>query len=665
MIDEPDFEDLLPLLSVPGEVHDPGPRGVSRRRFLQGLLASAGAASLVGTRWADHAFGSPIAAGDGVLVMVMLGGGNDGLNLLAPISGPDRTRYDALRGGIALPAAELLPAAGGYGFHPRMPNLRARYAAGRVAVVQGVGQPGNDLSHFTSMATFMAGTAGTSRSSGWLGRYLDGVTEWDSGMRGISFSSSVPLHLLGSRARVTALPVSGNLFGSNTAERHNRAVHAAVEAFAAGPTGLSAWGDRVAGTGRAAITTARTVNPIYQPTVTTRGLVRDLTHAARLINADLGVRVIGVTIGGWDTHANQLYDQGELLGALDTAIEAFFATLSPAFRDQTALATFSEFGRRPERNGSNGTDHGTASVMLVAGENVRGGLHGAAPSLTALDTRGNLVPTVDFRSVYATLLDRWLDGDPTAVLGGSFEQLDLFTNVPGGPRNPAPPPPPPNPATPFADWTALVRQQYLDLLLVDPAADRVATWVANLQALRTTPVDLIVSFLASPTSTAEVQPVLRAYAAAFGRPPSRSELTSRVATLRRSGLAAVCQAMVTSAAFTARNGSLRATSSYIRWVYAATLRTTPSASRLRYWTDALTSRRHSRGSMLAHFLVQSSCVAALAPEAAVGHLYAGMLHRVPTAAHFAARVQRHRAGTALRTQVAEIFGTAEYARRFA
>ena len=115
--------------------------------------------------------------------------------------------------------------------------------------------------------------------------------------------------------------------------------------------------------------------------------------------------------------------------------------------------------------------------MFVVGENVRGGLHGAQPSLTAFDQRANFVPTVDFRSVYATLLDRWLDADPAAVLGGTFEQLDLFTNVPGGPRTPPPPPPPPNPAKPFADWTALVRQQYVDLLLVTPTAARVAPWV--------------------------------------------------------------------------------------------------------------------------------------------------------------------------------------------
>ena len=108
---DPDFEDLLPLLSVPAAAHDPGPEGVSRRRFLQGVLASTGALGLSGTRWAREAFASPIGPTDGVLVMVMLGGGIDGLHALAPISGADRTTYQSRRSGLAIPVASLLPAA--------------------------------------------------------------------------------------------------------------------------------------------------------------------------------------------------------------------------------------------------------------------------------------------------------------------------------------------------------------------------------------------------------------------------------------------------------------------------------------------------------------------------------------------------------------------------
>ncbi len=429
---DPEFDAMLAHLSVPAEVHDP--HGMHRRRFLQGALATMGAATLTGTRFAREALASPIAPTDGVLVIVMLGGGNDGLNTLAPIGGADRKRYKNLRGGLAIPAAQLLPVAEDYGFHPRLAGLSARYDAGKVAVVRGVGQTtANDLSHFTSMATFMAGTATSSRATGWLGRYLDGLTEFDSGMRGLTFSSSVPLHLLGTQAKVTAVPDEGGMWGADRSAQWENRAFAAVEHYADAPTGLSQWGDRVALNGRAAIGMAQTIDAVYDPEVTLEGIAHDLTLAARLVNADLGARVIGVGMGSYDTHANQLYDQGELLGQLDDGIEAFFTTLAPGLHDQVTLATFSEFGRRPERNDSGGTDHGTASVMLVVGDKVQGGLHAAQPSLKNLDERGNLVPQVDFRQVYATLLDRWLDGDPDQLLGAHYEQLDLFTGAPGAP----------------------------------------------------------------------------------------------------------------------------------------------------------------------------------------------------------------------------------------
>ena len=251
---DPDYEDLLPLLSVPAEVHDPGLAGVTRRRFLQGTLATAGAVTLGATRWAKEAFASPIAASDGVLVMVMLGGGNDGLNAFAPISGTDRSRYQTLRGGLAIPAARCCPPPRATASTRASRSCQPRYAAGRVAVVRGVGQPANDLSHFTLHGD-VHGRHRRARPgpSGWLGRYLDGVSEFDSGMRGITFSSSVPLHLLGTRAKVTAVPDQGGMWGSDITERFERSAFAAVEAFASAPTGLSAWGDKVAANGKAAI----------------------------------------------------------------------------------------------------------------------------------------------------------------------------------------------------------------------------------------------------------------------------------------------------------------------------------------------------------------------------------------------------------------------------
>jgi uncharacterized protein (DUF1501 family) len=141
--------------------------------------------------------------------------------------------------------------------------------------------------------------------------------------------------------------------------------------------------------------------------------------------------VIGVTLRGWDTHYAQTNIHSGLLSQLDFAIEQFFATLSNAYRNRVTLLVQTEFGRRPEQNGSLGTDHGTANLMLLVGQNVRGGLHAAAPSLDRFDGRGNLIPTVDYRSVYGSVLEGWLGADGREVLGGPFEHLDLFAAAPG------------------------------------------------------------------------------------------------------------------------------------------------------------------------------------------------------------------------------------------
>jgi uncharacterized protein (DUF1501 family) len=425
-----DDDRLLSHLSVPAEVHQPGREGISRRRFIQGTLA-AGAATVGNVAWAGEAFASPIAPTDGVLVMVMLAGGNDGLDALAPISGSDRARYEALRPSIALPARELLPAADGYGFNPRLGRLASRFDAGTVAVVRGVGSPRADLSHFSSMASCMAGTASSSRTTGWLGRFLDGLTEHDSGLRGVTFSPGVPLHLLGARAKVTALPALGRLWGADRTERWERSAHDAVRAYAGRPIGRGPWGERIATGGSTALDMADTVSPLFRPELRSAGLVRDLTLAARLVNANLGTRVIGVGRSGFDTHAAQRGVHDELLDELDAGIDAFFQALAPTVRSQVTLATFSEFGRHPRSNGSLGTDHGTAGLSFVVGERVNGGLHGAMPSLAQLGPDDHLVPTVDHRSVYATLLDDWLGADPTEVLGSPFPRLPLFAGSPG------------------------------------------------------------------------------------------------------------------------------------------------------------------------------------------------------------------------------------------
>jgi uncharacterized protein (DUF1501 family) len=415
--------------------HLDGRKGHTRRRFLQGVLAAGGIAAAGLPTWlSDAAAGavSPLGPTDGVLCVVMLLGGNDGLNTLAPISGTARGQYEGLRPKLGLAASSLLPVGDGtWGLHPLLPKLAGRVQGGTAAVVQGVGTNG-DGSHFSTRKVMMSGTAGTSRTTGWLGRYADGLSGWDTGFSEVSLGGTVPLNLVGSRVEVTALPSAGTLWGSDTTTRGEQTAYAAIRAMSASPSGLGALADRAAAAVTDTVNRAGTVSSLYTDALPAApGLVRDMTLAARTINADLGTRIVSVDRDGFDTHANQLTDHGPLLTELDDGIEAFFSSLTPSFRKRATVLVVSEFGRRPAENGSAGTDHGTANLAFVVGDNVKGGVYGDAPSLTSLDPAGNLVPTVDVREVYGSVLGPWLDGDPTGTLGASYGDLGLFSAGPG------------------------------------------------------------------------------------------------------------------------------------------------------------------------------------------------------------------------------------------
>jgi hypothetical protein len=230
-------------------------------------------------------------------------------------------------------------------------------------------------------------------------------------------------------------------------------MYAALQALDAAELGIGAWARNVAASQAAAIGSAQQLRPTYEPELAEppwdRRIIRDLTLAARLINLDLGVRVVGAGFGDFDTHDSQRPRHDNLLAALDEAIHTFFTTLNPALRDRVVLMTFSEFGRRPETNGSVGVDHGTASCLFVCGTPVTGGLYGQQPGLAAdqLDGRGDLEVHVDFRSVYATVLDRYLGADAAELLGADYGDVGFF--------DPPPPDPDPTPtATPTARPTA-------------------------------------------------------------------------------------------------------------------------------------------------------------------------------------------------------------------
>jgi uncharacterized protein (DUF1501 family) len=542
-----ELDEIHRLLSVPA---DRQAGNVSRRRFLQGALAAGTLAS--SPVWFDRlaAAASPVGASEGILVVIHLGGGNDGLNTVVPIGD---SAYRSLRGSLAI--ANPLPLSSTVGLHPALAGLKARFDAGKVAVVQGVGQSTvSDLSHFSSTASWMAGTAGSSRMTGWLGRWLDGVPESELGLRCVTTGSSIPLHLVGQSSQVTGLDVGGDLFGADRSEPWMTSVYSGLSGFGSGPTGKGVWADKLAAAEAASIRLAGDLQPVFTPELPDDSVASQLTLVARLINANLGIRVFNVSLGSFDTHENQAYRHQELLADLDAGIATFHATLAPTWAKRVSLMTFSEFGRRVQANASGGTDHGTASTLLVIGDNVKGGLFGQAPKLTALDSRGNLPVAVDYRSVYASVLSGWLGGDASGVLGASYPDLALFKAKPGGT---ATPPVTTGPWVPFATPTALVRQQYLDFYGRVGDSGGVTYWSSKLTQGSLSVVQVIDSFLHSAEFGRSVAPVARLALACLGGTPAFDDLLGWAAALKSGGsLSSVAVGVCAKPAFTDRYGSL-------------------------------------------------------------------------------------------------------------
>ena len=315
-----------------------------------------------------------------------------------------------------------------------MPKLAAGYASGKVAVVNGVGNPAGDLSHFSSMATWMAGTAGTSRATGWLGRFVDTLPDGAQGMR----AAAVGCH--------HAAAPGGGALERHLPRRAERAVRLLHRRRLA-PPGVC----RGAVHGRVLHRARRARRPDRRPGVphdherqagpdgglgprrASRRPRAVLDTAARLINLNLGVRVVQrVDPASRSTPipARRLVIRPDSSTSMSRSTGSH-SMLAPSFAGRVVLMTFSEFGRRAKENGAAGTDHGTAGPMLVVGNRVAGGMYGSLPSLTKLDANGNLAVTVDFRRVYAGVLHDWLRADPATVLGGSYTPIPLFRSGPG------------------------------------------------------------------------------------------------------------------------------------------------------------------------------------------------------------------------------------------
>ena len=400
---------------------------MQRRRFLQGALVAGGTAAALPTVFADQVAAQ--SSTDTILVTVTLAGGNDGLNTLGPFSSG---QYRDLRGPLAINQSGSHLVGDGLSFHPNLRRLATRFRRGDVAVVRGVGDPLLDLSHFSNLARWQsANPDGRITGTGWLGRWLDVART--SQFTGVAIGGQgIPLHLRGADTDVTDLPRRGGaLYGSDRSEQRDQRMYRAIRQMGK-EDNRPAWVNEVGATNAAAIDAAQAVAPAYRQDLPEGRLGSDMTLAARVINLNLGTRVLNVWQNGYDTHDNQVGnssavgDHADLLDELDVSLDTFFNTLSAPMAERVVVMIYSEFGRRAEANGSRGTDHGTSNHVFFAGRRVKGGLFGDPPALNQLDRRGNFAVTMDFRQVYQTVVEQALGAAGDSVLGRGYGSLDLF-----------------------------------------------------------------------------------------------------------------------------------------------------------------------------------------------------------------------------------------------
>jgi len=398
---------------------------------------------------AAPAFLSDLARAQGAmsrnLIVLDLSGGNDGLSLLVPYND---AFYYSRRPTLAIPAGTVLQVGSdssgkALGLHPKLTGLKDIFNQGRLALVQRVGYENSSRSHFSGTDIWSTANPSNTTGSGWVGRYLstlapplDPLTVWNT-------TGDTPHALSAPGVSVASIPsVSGYAFNSP-----NNGADATLERGAALTIASHLPVDKphvafVGASARAAMATLDRVASVgtYKPSVTypNNGFGQALQAVAGAMAKSIGTRVFWVQTGGFDTHASQdtTADAGayvKLMTTLNDGLTALYNDLrNLGLLNDTLLLSFSEFGRRITENGSKGTDHGAASVLLAMGGSVRGGLYGTAPSLNpdasnpTLENSGADVHfETDFRSVYAKVIDTWLGGDSVGVLGGNFRKSGI------------------------------------------------------------------------------------------------------------------------------------------------------------------------------------------------------------------------------------------------
>lgn len=359
------------------------------------------------------------------LVIIQLSGGNDGLNTIVPYG---NDMYYQKRNTIAIQPTELIKLTDMQALNPNLSALKELYDQGWMSIINSVGYPNPDRSHFRSMDIWQTGSASDQfLTTGWIGRYLDANCAVNNeSYTAVEVDDTLSLAMKGARMKGIAVQNPSKLY-NNTREPFFKKLVSEHDAH------LNE--DNLGYLYKTMIETYSSANYIQQTLKTYKtaaaypqtGFANQLKSVAKFINSGLKTRVYYVSLSGFDTHTTQLNQQGRQLKIYGDAVAAFVKDLKQTCKlDDTLVMTFSEFGRRVEQNASDGTDHGTANnIMLFGGKLKKQGIYNNAPNLAQLDN-GDLKYEIDFRNVYATLLDKWLDVNNSKVLTNGFKGLDFI-----------------------------------------------------------------------------------------------------------------------------------------------------------------------------------------------------------------------------------------------
>ncbi|MBM3722346.1 MAG: DUF1501 domain-containing protein [Actinobacteria bacterium] len=404
---------------------------LTRRKFIQmtgaGAIAAA-AHTLSIEEIANAAISRPLPLGTPILVVVTLYGGNDGLNTVVPYQD---SVYQSLRPQLAYKESQVLPIGEGLALNGAMSGFKSLWDMNQLAIVRGVGYPNSDRSHFSSMAIWQSASL-TASNTGWLGRWVE--TQKEDPLLAIGLGSVLPPLLAGNRRSGSVLPLGGLKVptGSLASDCAKLSMNSPSD------DRLTAMAAR---TMRNLFEVSAEVTPILKdpappandlPTVVggnaggDSNLSAQLEIVAKLIAAGSPTRVWSVSLGGFDTHADENTAQSALLGAVSGSISKFMSQMRSTNRSKdVTVLVYSEFGRRVRANASQGTDHGTSGPVFLLGERVKGGFYGEQPSLQKLKD-DDLAVTTDFRDIYAVLLEKVLITSKERVLGKWGSRLELI-----------------------------------------------------------------------------------------------------------------------------------------------------------------------------------------------------------------------------------------------